>query len=52
MEAEDRSYLNPPPLTPAELEEIYGPNLEEESRERAVGRAASRSIRRAVIRFW
>jgi len=48
MEAEDRSYLNPPPLTPAELEEIYGPNPEAEAQERAVGRAALRSIRRAA----
>ncbi len=48
MEKEDLSYLNPPPLTPAQLEEIYGPNPEEEARERAVGRAAFRSIRRAA----
>jgi putative addiction module CopG family antidote len=48
MEKEEMSYLNPPPLTPAQAEEIYGPNSEEEARERAVGRAASRSVRRAA----
>jgi len=48
MEKEEMSYLNPPPLTSAQAEEIYGRNPEEEARERAVGRAAFRSIRRAA----
>lgn len=48
MEKEDLSYLNPPPLTPAQLEEAYAPNPEEDAQERAVGRAAYRSIRRAA----
>ena len=48
MEKEESSYLNPPPLTPAQLEEAYGPNPEEDAQERAVGRAAFRSIRRAA----
>jgi hypothetical protein len=47
-EAEDRSYLNPPPLTPAQLEEIYGPNPEAEAREKAFGRAAFDAVRRAA----
>ena len=48
MEDQDRSYLTPQPLTSAQLEEAYGPNPEEDAQERAVGRAAYRSIRRAA----
>ena len=48
MEDDEASYLNPPSLTPAQLEEAYGPNPEEDAQERAVGRAAFRSIRRAA----
>src|SRR5436309_15331300 len=48
MERQEPDYLNPPPLTPAQPEEIYRPNPEEEARERAFGRAAMRSIRRAA----
>jgi len=48
MEREDSDYLNPPPLTPAQLEEIYGPNPEEEARENAFGRAAFNAVRRAA----
>ncbi len=48
MEDEEANYLNPPPLTPAQLKEAYGPNPEEDAQERAVGRAAYRSIRRAA----
>lgn len=47
MEAEDRSYLNPPPLTAAEAEAIFGPNPEEESREHALAGGALRALRRA-----
>ncbi len=47
MEKEDLSYLNPPPLTPAQAEEIYGPNPEEEARERAFAIGALRALRRA-----
>ena len=46
MEREEVSYLNPPPLTPAQAEQIYGPNPEAEARERELGRAAMRSIRK------
>lgn len=48
MEREDSDYLNPPPLTPAQAEAIYGPNPEEDARERAFGRAAFNSVRRAA----
>ena len=48
MERQELAYLNPPPLTPAEAERIYGPNPEEEEREKAVGRAAFNSVRRAA----
>ena len=47
MEAEDLSYLTPPPLTPAQVERIYGPNPEEEAREHAFATAALRSLRRS-----
>ena len=48
MEKEESGYLNPPPLTPAQLEEAYAPDPEADAQERAVGRAAFRSIRRAA----
>ena len=48
LEEDEASYLNPPPLTPAQAERIYGPNPEEEARENAVGRAAFESVRRAA----
>ena len=48
MEREDSNYLNPPPLTPAQVERIYGPNPEEETRENAFGRAAFNAVRRAA----
>jgi len=47
MEADDRSYLNPPPLTPAEAEVIYGPDPEPEAQERAFATGALRALRRA-----
>ena len=46
MEREENSYLNPAPLTVAEIERIYGPNPEAEAREMAFATAAMRSIRR------
>ncbi len=39
-------YLNPPPLTKAQVEEVYGPNPEQEERERRMGRAAFNAVRR------
>lgn len=49
MEREETNYLNPPPLTPAQLEAAYAPDPETEAQERAVGRAAIQSIRRAAM---
>lgn len=46
MEDDEASYLNPPPLTPAQVEEIYGSNPEEEAREHAFATAALRALRR------
>lgn len=48
MEEDEAGYLNPPPLTPAQVEQIYGSNPEEEARENAFGRAAFDSVRRAA----
>ncbi len=46
MEREESLHLNPPPLTTAEAEAIYGPNREEEAREQALATSALRAIRR------
>ena len=48
MEREERSYLNPPPLSEQELKEVYGQNPEGERQERVTGRTAFNSIRRAA----
>lgn len=48
MEREESSYINPPPLTSAQLREIYAPNAEAERNERLAGRTALKSIRRAA----
>lgn len=45
MERQETDYLNPPPLTPAEVESIYGPNAEKEARERSFGQVVWKSIR-------
>jgi addiction module RelB/DinJ family antitoxin len=47
---EGLSYLNPPSLTPAQVEEIYGPNPEAEAAERSFGTAAIGSIRKRRFR--
>jgi Arc/MetJ-type ribon-helix-helix transcriptional regulator len=47
MEDSESDYLNPPPLTPAQVENIYGHNGKEESRERRFGRAAFAALRKA-----
>ena len=47
MEATESDYLNPPPLTAAQVERIYGRDAREEARERQFGRAAFESVRRA-----
>jgi Arc/MetJ-type ribon-helix-helix transcriptional regulator len=46
----DLDFLMPPPLTPEQIEEIYGPNPVEEEREIKFGRAAMESVRRAAQR--
>ena len=46
MERQEKDYLNPPPLTPSQIEEIYGPNPEEEAKEHAFATAALRALRR------
>ena len=48
MEREETSYLNPPPLTPEQVEQVYGPNPEAEAREVELAVAAMRSIRKGV----
>ena len=48
MEREEADFLNPPPLTREQLEEAYAGDSEAEAQERAVGRAAFRSVRRAA----
>jgi len=48
MEDTESGYLTPPPLTPAQVENIYGRNDEEEVRERRFGRAAFAALRRAA----
>ncbi len=50
MEAEELSYLTPPPLTSEQVERIYGPNLKGDARQRAFGRAAFIAVRRAARR--
>ena len=45
MEREETSYLSPPPLTPAQVEQIYGPNPEAEARE------LRKEVARRVERF-
>jgi hypothetical protein len=46
MEREECSYLNPPPLSPDEIEQIYGPNPEADAREKEFATAAIHSIRK------
>jgi putative addiction module CopG family antidote len=48
MEATESDYLSPPPLTAAQVENIYGAGREEETREGLFGRAAFDAVRRAA----
>jgi putative addiction module CopG family antidote len=48
MEREESSYLNPPPLTQQQIEEIYGPNPAAEGRERLAARTVLKGIRKAA----
>jgi putative addiction module CopG family antidote len=44
LEDSESDYLNPPPLTSAQVENIYGRNGKSDSRERRFGRAAFASL--------
>lgn len=48
MEREENSYLNPPPLTPQQLREIYQPDPRTDRQERMAGGTTLKSIRRAA----
>jgi putative addiction module CopG family antidote len=48
MERDEKSYLNPPPLTKAQLAKIYGPDPQSERLERIAGRRIAKSIRKLV----
>lgn len=48
MENSESDYLTPPPLTPAQVDHIYGGDNAEEIRERRFGRAAFAAVRRAA----
>ena len=45
MQRQETDYLTPPPLTPAQVEAIYGP---EDLQAGAVGRGAFRALRAAA----
>lgn len=47
MEDSESDYLNPPPLTPVQVQRIYGRNGNEDAREQRFGRAAYAALRRA-----
>jgi len=51
MEREEKSYLNPAPLTEAQLQEIYRPDPESEHLERLAGRTAVKSIRKLTRKY-
>jgi putative addiction module CopG family antidote len=48
MEKEENSYLNPPPLSPQQLKEIYSPGGSDDRLEKLAAKAAQRSFRRAT----
>jgi putative addiction module CopG family antidote len=48
MEDSESDYLTPPPLTPAQVESIYGRNKEAEAGERKFGRMVFAALRRAA----
>lgn len=45
MQAQETEYLTPPPLTPAQVESIYG---KQDKQEKVVGMAAFRAVRAAA----
>jgi len=48
MENSESDYLLPPPLTLAQVENIYGPARDDDAREIRFGRAAFTALRRAA----
>ena len=48
MEREESSYLNPPPLTEQQLQEIYRPGPQTDRQEQIAGRTSLKSIRKAA----
>jgi putative addiction module CopG family antidote len=48
MEREESSYLNPPPLTEQQLQEIYRPGPQADRQEQTAGRTSLKSIRKAA----
>ena len=48
MEREESAYLNPPPLTEQQLQEIYRPSPQADRQERIAGRTSLKSIRKAA----
>ena len=51
MERDESSYLNPPPLTPSQLKEIYEPNQAEDRLELQIVKATQASLRKAAKRL-
>jgi putative addiction module CopG family antidote len=47
LEDSDSDYLNPPPLTAAQVENIYGGHGKDDAGERRFGKAAFAALRRA-----
>jgi Arc/MetJ-type ribon-helix-helix transcriptional regulator len=46
MEREERSYLNPTPMSDHDAQRVYGPNGAEDARELAFAKSALRSLRK------
>lgn len=48
MEETEGDYLRPPVLSAAQVKRMYGPDLQEETRERSFGKGAFSAVRRAA----
>jgi putative addiction module CopG family antidote len=48
MERQENSYLNPPQLTDEERRQCFARNVNEDTREMALGKASQASVRRAI----
>lgn len=51
MEKEENSYLNPPPLSPKQLNEIYTPGGNDERLEKLAVKSSQRSFRKATAKI-